>query len=73
VEEFVTGVDEGSGLVLVKTTTGSASAVAEAIDEADWPEIAGTIAGDNTILVVPRGPRERSRVLARLHKLIEST
>jgi transcriptional regulator of arginine metabolism len=72
VEEFVTGVTEGSGLILVKTTTGSAGAVAEAIDEAEWPEIAGTIAGDNTILVVPRGPRERPRILARLRKIQES-
>ncbi|MDR7419421.1 MAG: arginine repressor [Armatimonadota bacterium] len=72
VAEFVTGVDEGSGLVLVKTTTGSASAVAEAIDEAEWREVAGTIAGDNTILVVPRGPRDRPRILARLRRLMES-
>ena len=70
-EEFVTGIDEGSGLLLVKTTTGSASAVAEAIDEAEWPEIAGTIAGDNTILVVPRRARDRPRLLARLHRLTQ--
>lgn len=70
-DEFVTGIDEGSGLVLVKTTTGSASAVAEAIDEAEWPEIAGTIAGDNTILVVPRKARDRPRLLARLHRLTQ--
>jgi transcriptional regulator of arginine metabolism len=69
-DEFATGIDEGSGLVLVKTTTGSASAVAEAIDEAEWPEIAGTIAGDNTILVVPRKARDRPRLLARLRRFL---
>jgi transcriptional regulator of arginine metabolism len=68
--EFATGVVEGSGLILVKTTTGSASAVAEAIDEAAWPEIAGTIAGDNTILVVPRRSRDRPRLLGRLRRLL---
>lgn len=70
VDEFVTGIDQGSGLVLVKTTTGSAGAVAEAIDEAEWPEIAGTVAGDNTILVVPRRSGDRPRLLSRLRELI---
>jgi transcriptional regulator of arginine metabolism len=69
-DEFVTGIDSGSGLVVVKTTTGSANAVAEAIDEAEWPEVVGTVAGDNTILVVPRGPRARTRLLARLQKIL---
>lgn len=68
--EFVTAIDSGSGLVVVKTTTGSANAVAEAIDEAEWPEVVGTVAGDNTILVVPRGPRARTRLLARLRKTL---
>lgn len=68
-QEFVIAVDEGSGLILVKTTTGSAGAVAEAIDEASWPEVAGTIAGDNTILVVPRSGRVRVKVVERLRRL----
>jgi transcriptional regulator of arginine metabolism len=67
-EEYVIGVVAGSGLLLVKTTTGSASAVAEAIDEAEWPEIAGTIAGNNTILVVPRNARLRARIITRLQR-----
>jgi transcriptional regulator of arginine metabolism len=67
--EYVTGVDEGSGLVLVKTASGSAGAVAEAIDEMAWPEIAGTVAGDNTIIVVPRLPGHRVTVLRRLRAL----
>ncbi len=67
--EYVTGVDEGSGLVLVKTSLGCAGAVAEAIDEVDWPEIAGTVAGDNTIIVVPRKPAQRAVILKRLRSL----
>jgi transcriptional regulator of arginine metabolism len=69
VAEFVTGVEEGSGLILVKTTMGSAGAVGEAIDEAAWPEIAGTIAGDNTILVVPRRAGHRAVILKRFRSL----
>jgi transcriptional regulator of arginine metabolism len=71
-EEYVGGVEQGSGLILVKTTTGSAGAVAEAIDEAEWPEIAGTVAGDNTILIVPRGPKNRPRLLARLRGMLRA-
>lgn len=67
--DYLVDVDEGSGLILVKTSTGSAGAVAEAMDEAGWPEIAGTVAGDNTILVVPRRPGQRAALLRRLRAL----
>lgn len=69
-EEYVVGIDEGSGLVLVKTTTGSAATVAEAIDEMRWSEVAGTVAGDNTIVVVPRAPRDRPAIHKKLAGLI---
>ncbi|MDQ7850800.1 MAG: arginine repressor [Armatimonadota bacterium] len=69
-QEYAVGVDEGSGLILVKTTTGTANAVAEAIDEVRWPEVAGTVAGDNTILVVPRTPRARLALRRRLQNLL---
>lgn len=64
--DYVASVEEGSGLVLVKTSTGSAGTVAEAIDEVGWPEVAGTVAGDNTIIVVPRRAGVRRLVLRRL-------
>jgi len=69
-QEYATEVDEGSGLLLVKTTTGTANAVAEAIDEVRWPEVAGTVAGDNTILVVPRAPRDRLALRRRFENLL---
>lgn len=66
VRDYVLSVDVGSGLVVVKTMTGSAGTVAEAIDEMAWPEVAGTVAGDNTILVVPRRPADRNAIVRRL-------
>jgi len=72
-QEYVVSLDEGSGLVLVKTTSGSAAAVAEAIDEMRWTEVAGTVAGDNTILVVPRTPRDRRSVRRRLEPFFPSS
>jgi transcriptional regulator of arginine metabolism len=67
--DYVTEVDHGGGVVVVKTTTGSAGVVAEAIDEAVWPEVVGTVAGDNTIIVVPRRPAHRVVILKRLRAL----
>lgn len=66
VQDYVTEVDHGGGVVVVKTTTGSAGVVAEAIDEMAWPEVVGTVAGDNTIIVVPRRPPHRAVILRRL-------
>jgi transcriptional regulator of arginine metabolism len=43
-----------NGLLVVRTPSGFASALAEAIDRADLDEVAGTIAGDNTIFVAAR-------------------
>jgi transcriptional regulator of arginine metabolism len=70
VSDYVTEVAEGSGLVVVKTETGSAGTVAEAIDEQTWPEVVGTVAGDNTIIVVPRDAAGRDAVVRRLRELL---
>jgi transcriptional regulator of arginine metabolism len=47
-------VDWSGNLVVVKTDLGEASPVSLAIDRLDWPEIVGTVAGDDTLLVVAR-------------------
>ncbi len=67
---FVTEVDQGEAIVLVKTLSGRADAVAIAIDEARIPEIAGTVAGDDTILVVVRRVKDRPRVVRALRELL---
>ncbi|MFC1575214.1 arginine repressor [Gemmatimonadota bacterium] len=59
---------EGAGnLLVVRTMTGGAQAVALGIDWEEWPEVLGTIAGDDTILLVLRDPLQvegvRSRIL----------
>lgn len=68
--EYAVEVDEGSGLMLIKTTTGSADTVAEAIDEMRWAEVAGTVAGDNTIIVVPRRHADRAALRRRFTSLL---
>jgi transcriptional regulator of arginine metabolism len=52
VREFVLEVLPAQNLLVIKTTVGSAQPVAAALDGEDWPEAVGTIAGDDTILMV---------------------
>jgi transcriptional regulator of arginine metabolism len=46
--------------------------VAAALDRASWPEVAGTIAGDDTVLVVCLDTRRAGEVEARLRSILES-
>ena len=58
---------EGTGnLLVVKTLTGGAQPVAVALDWEEWPEVLGTIAGDDTILVILRDPGHLETVRARI-------
>jgi len=68
--EFAVAVERGLDLVLVKTVPGGASPVAEAIDEMRWPDVAGTVAGENTVIIVPRRRRAARAVMARLHRMV---
>jgi transcriptional regulator of arginine metabolism len=71
VAEYVLSVSSGEDLIVVHTLTGRANAVAAAIDEMQWEDVVGTVAGDDTILVVPQRRSVRDRVLIRLHRLME--
>ena len=70
VTEFVTGVDRVQQLVVLRTGPGQAHAAAVAIDRAQLTEIVGTIAGDDTILVIARDPRRARGLADRLNTLI---
>jgi transcriptional regulator of arginine metabolism len=58
----ISEIVEAKGLLLVKTIPGNASATAFYIDNAGRNEIAGTVAGDDTILVIPRDGISRKQV-----------
>ncbi len=59
---------DGVGPLLVLTTpTGSASALAAALDHEEWPEVLGSIAGDDTLLMITRTVADRKRLEKRLH------
>ena len=63
VREFVLDIRSAQNLLVIKTIVGSAQPVAAAMDEVDWPEMVGTIAGDDTILIVC-ADKEQARTLA---------
>jgi transcriptional regulator of arginine metabolism len=69
--EYVLSVDAGEDLVVIRTLTGRANAVAAAIDDMRWDDVVGTVAGDDTILIVPRRRATRDALLNRLRRLIE--
>jgi transcriptional regulator of arginine metabolism len=56
----------GTNLTVLKTTVGSAQSVAVAIDTAQWPEVIGTISGDDTIFIATAGAREQRKLGLRL-------
>jgi transcriptional regulator of arginine metabolism len=56
----------GTSLTVVRTTSGAAQSVALAIDKARWPEVVGTLAGDDTIFIASDSARGQRRLLERL-------
>lgn len=61
---------EGAGhLLVVKTLTGGAQAVGLGIDWEEWPEVLGTIAGDDTILLILRDASDVPKVVDRIHRI----
>src|SRR5260370_41127378 len=56
----------GTNLTVLKTTVGSAQSVAVAIDTARWPEVIGTLPGDDTIFIATAGARDHRKLAGRL-------
>jgi transcriptional regulator of arginine metabolism len=59
----------GGSITVVRTTIGAAASVAVAIDKANWPEVAGTISGDDTIFVATQDAAAQQRLTERLHSV----
>jgi transcriptional regulator of arginine metabolism len=63
-------VKQAQNLLIVITTTGSAQPVAAALDYEDWPELMGTIAGDDTVLAICADSKQAAMLKARMEGLI---
>ena len=69
-ESFVS-VDVSFNLLVIHTVAGMAMAAAAALDSLDWPELLGSIAGDDTIIAVIRSTEDAPAVLKRIADLTE--
>ena len=63
-------VKQAQNQLVLFTTAGSAQPVALAIDHEDWPEVVGTLAGDDTILIICPDQRRAGVLTERLEKII---
>ena len=69
--ESVISLDNVGNLIVIKTLSASANAAAEAIDSMKWSEVLGSIAGDNTILVIARSEEAVESLMERFNTLIK--
>lgn len=63
----------GDALIVVHTPPGEANRVAVAIDRLSWPEVVGTLAGDDTIFIAVTDRAAQRRVLKQLQRLVKKT
>ena len=63
------GADGVGNLLVVKTLVGGAQPIAVGIDWEEWPEVVGTVAGDDTVLVILREASHRERIVRRIEEL----
>lgn len=69
--ESVLSTDYANNIVVVKTLPGMAQAAASAIDSLRWTEIVGSIAGDDTIMIICRAERIAEEMVNRFNKMVK--
>ena len=69
--DSIVNVESVNNLIVVNTLAASANAAGEAIDSLKWPEIAGSIAGDNTIFVAVREGKNTAEIIKRFQKMMK--
>lgn len=71
--ELLLSVEGVQVLVVARTVKSGAQPVAEALDQLEWPDVAGTIAGDDTVLIICRSVEGRERVLRKLKTYLNNS
>ena len=71
-EELVVSVEHSANMVVLRTPPGAAQFLASALDHAALPEVIGTVAGDDTVLLVTRDPKGGSATASRILDLAET-
>jgi transcriptional regulator of arginine metabolism len=67
--ELLISVEASANLVVARTPPGGAHLLASAIDRAAMPDVLGTVAGDDTVLLIARDPRGGAKLAARLRRM----
>lgn len=70
-QDVLVGVDHSGNIVVLRTPPGGAQYLASAIDRSAWPEVIGTVAGDDTVLLITRAADGGAGVAAALMNLVE--
>jgi arginine repressor len=70
-KELLTSAEASANLVVLRTPAGAAQFLASAIDHATWPAVLGTVAGDDTVLVIARDPAGGDALAAEFLSLAE--
>lgn len=69
-KDSITSIASSENLIVIKTLSGTASAVAEAIDGLNSRQILGTIAGDNTILVIADSKKSTKDIIEKFEQIM---
>ncbi len=69
--ESVVSMTDAENLIVIRTLVASAQVAAEAIDSMNWPEIAGTLAGENTIFVAVKAKELVPSVMSRFRGMMK--
>ena len=67
--ESVLSITPAGNLIVVRTLSGSGSAAGEAVDSLKWPEIVGTISGDNTLLVIAQNEQDVATLMRKFERM----
>jgi len=70
-KEFLMDMRPAQNILVLKTPPGSAQPLAVAIDSEKWKEVAGTVAGDDTVLIVTPSPKARLALQNRLEEMLK--
>ena len=64
-------MDNAQNILVIKTVSGMAMAVAAAVDAMKFPEVVGCIAGDDTIMLAVRTVEDTRQLMTKIHRMIE--
>ncbi len=70
-EDGIVSLDQAQNILVIKTVSGMAMAVAAALDHMNYPEVVGCIAGDDTIMVATRSMEETQTLMGRIRGLMK--